>query len=520
MTIKNLTPRRHIPLKDVSQEIEDLHRAFLDECHERGVQSVKAEETSCHRSLIFADGSTLRINKATGLFDFSGKNLAWMTGTLMNKQVDIAYMIGSIWGNAFMDFAKENGKVLEKRGKFSTSRTSQLDYASSLIGSRKVQYKKCQVIYTVYKFIWSFLIDRDIAKLTLDFFGRKATYEQYNLIVKNKKLCQQLSLEYPNMTGLIGKCLECKTDYLPKFGSKDILRDIKNYLVLPTIIERKFEYFHFPAFDLVKKSNKMVPLSQSGWRMLSNMSKPCVNSILDRDGKNIGKLIKEENIFIINICAEANEVPTYSHLRNLTHENYAYDFALGNSRTCLTRLIRLSIRESKTAKKRGKLKNFLSNEWDLVKDWFTRSITHGHPDIPKNSTWKSLMKHQEDWHAVIHAGDRQRVEEEDAMTWTFPIDTFHIDGYEIKPITNGKDLREEVALMQHCCGSYASRCANGHSMIFSVVNKGDSKDRATLEISHHPIRINQTRGVKNKQASKKIEQVSKKVLSVYSKSYR
>ena len=72
--------------------------------------------------------------------------------------------------------------------------------------------------------------------------------------------------------------------------------------------------------------------------------------------------------------------------------------------------------------------------------------------------------------------------------------------YEFWQIKNGKDLRNEGRLMNHCVSSYRNQCIDGICSIWSVVEKTCSSDKgrhvATIELVSDE-RIVQARGIRN-----------------------
>ncbi len=78
--------------------------------------------------------------------------------------------------------------------------------------------------------------------------------------------------------------------------------------------------------------------------------------------------------------------------------------------------------------------------------------------------------------------------------WEHPIDDS--DPWRIVELTSAVELAEESRTMQHCVASYAYRCVQGASAIFSV-SRGDGR-RFTVEIDPRSRQLVQARGARNR----------------------
>jgi hypothetical protein len=67
----------------------------------------------------------------------------------------------------------------------------------------------------------------------------------------------------------------------------------------------------------------------------------------------------------------------------------------------------------------------------------------------------------------------------------------------VRELVSGDELADESAAMHHCVGSYAYRCAQGRSAIFSVTLDGER--RITVELDPSTRAVVQARGLRNRE---------------------
>lgn len=77
--------------------------------------------------------------------------------------------------------------------------------------------------------------------------------------------------------------------------------------------------------------------------------------------------------------------------------------------------------------------------------------------------------------------------------------------WTVRELTSGRALSEESQSMHHCVASYAYRCAQGHSAIFSLCANGTR--RITIELEPTSRRIAQARGTCNRSATSEEQSV-------------
>jgi hypothetical protein len=71
--------------------------------------------------------------------------------------------------------------------------------------------------------------------------------------------------------------------------------------------------------------------------------------------------------------------------------------------------------------------------------------------------------------------------------------------WAVRELTSDDELRAESAAMHHCVASYAYRCAQGRSVIFSVTL--DGARRITVELDPSTRGVIQARGLRNRECS-------------------
>jgi hypothetical protein len=77
--------------------------------------------------------------------------------------------------------------------------------------------------------------------------------------------------------------------------------------------------------------------------------------------------------------------------------------------------------------------------------------------------------------------------------------------WEIVELTSSSALRAEGRILHHCVASYAWRCRQGLSQIFSIRRQGSASSRpmATVEVDPRQRAVVQARGLRNHRASGK-----------------
>jgi hypothetical protein len=206
------------------------------------------------------------------------------------------------------------------------------------------------------------------------------------------------------------------------------------------------------------------------------------------------------------------------------------------SEDSLVRFVRQGAQQALVAKKKSRLKRFMSGEFVLALDWLKQRESrhydyYGAPtpplaNVPKNATWASIMRAQHEWHAQREERERLRREADerahqeylakrDATTWLSALAACEVQGATVTPLVTGKELREEGTRMKHCVGSYVDYCSEGSSRIFAIT-LGDKE--ATLELHNDGAnrwKVRQVFGPKNSEVSKRIATISRTLAQMY-----
>lgn len=550
-TVKSKTAPRYIKLRDASPELEALHKKFIDHVFTEKIKSVETVETKQTRSILFAGTRTISANKKTGLItyipfkirrhaklgdfndrrSFGAANHANSFQLLNTKVVVCCYLIQA-WKAAFTSFycssdAALDLKITHEDENYSRYPVHDLNQVSSDIGSRIVRGCNNPAVGYFFKYLWEFLLDKEIARMAIAYFGNEATLTDYNFVISNKLALTKLLEETPNLSPLIGCYLSTETilDKVTNGDTSGVIASIKQILIQ----QEQGCSIKAPGFGIEQKPVSVTPLSQAGWRLLSHSSVSSVRLVIGSK-KNGERGLRNKAPDILNTLAVTGSNPTYSLLKRLV-SSLLNDFyaASPEETTHLTRFFRLAADASQKAKKSKRLLFFIQQEYSLVWDYFRRSNPSGWVPILKNATWNSLMRQQREWHDAIRieaaraeaaAAESQIAAQaaQDALRWPCSIDTQVIDDFEFTPLTSGFALREEGATMQHCVATYTPDCVRRQIMIFKMQSLKTPSDRATLEISHQPIRVAQIRGVRNAMVSTKAMKTAKDFAALYKKS--
>ncbi|EJQ9383936.1 PcfJ domain-containing protein [Salmonella enterica] len=158
------------------------------------------------------------------------------------------------------------------------------------------------------------------------------------------------------------------------------------------------------------------------------------------------------------------------------------------------------------------------NRWEMEVNHLTHTIEwymYTNPEINKNQQWPSFWRLAEDWIHNINVNENYnfRAEGKIADKWSGTGVNWKNTFSGVKEITHLEELRIEGQEMEHCVAIYASDCATGCYLVFSV-NDGD--DRVTLGLSRSnddiTYRFDQIRGARNSAVSQKMMIKGKMIL--------
>lgn len=272
-------------------------------------------------------------------------------------------------------------------------------------------------------------------------------------------------------------------------------------------------------------------LTNAGWRYLSRLPSNWVRSFvrrgnveygLDEASETMNRLARVgENLrytaFMFVISSEAlgsrmaQKSRAISPLDAFNLQNEAIDHE-AESETRLA-FVRALARECQR-RKRG-VKALVREEAALALDW----LRHERVTLDTNqrrASWANWMARQEEWHERVAA---QTAFNGKPRRWHSLVSEFEQGGFTVVPLTDSVQLHEEGRRMHHCVSTYANRCADGDSRVFSL-RRGTSRV-ATLELARESKgksvswRINQVRGHCNSAVSASVTKLAQEVLARY-----
>lgn len=143
------------------------------------------------------------------------------------------------------------------------------------------------------------------------------------------------------------------------------------------------------------------------------------------------------------------------------------------------RLLRVVFEQAEVARKQGCIKDFVRNDVAFLMDWLEAS----RGALPNGDfNWNGLKARQEAWH-------EEQAKSEQAQNpygWNSLIDSEVFEDLKltVTALNSAQALVSEGRNMHHCVGSYAGRCKDGDSRVFSIRDM-NGKASATLELISH-----------------------------------
>jgi hypothetical protein len=146
---------------------------------------------------------------------------------------------------------------------------------------------------------------------------------------------------------------------------------------------------------------------------------------------------------------------------------------------------------------------------------FLHAVRHEQPGFSLDGrTPRSLRRLVDEWHRGLRLGTGQFSWKPSGLQPMIveipnPDPTAPPWSYELRELTNSAALRAEGATLHHCVASYARRCADGASRIWSLRLRRDSTLRPMLTIEIDPKRnaVVQARGFSNRPPSRTMRQL-------------
>jgi hypothetical protein len=554
-----------------SKVFEKAYAEFVQHAIDQRILSVEKTETPQARIVTLAGVRRLRYDKRNGRLSCERLNGARTPASatwVADKQWPLAHFWASTrellsavnyaWQSRLEQFLPGADVCFPKLSKRDTEKyhNNQVKWNSlvSFAGERRLGGRARQNIVArgLASALWNFLVDRDTLRVCHAYFGRKATFDDYNFTVRRIKELSARAQETPNLTRLVGEYIRLNATL--RTGKRvlpaDILATARTEL-FSLARQRTWHAYHREVRPVVPAE----PLTPAGWRLVTGQSGAAVDRLwqtalrttharVDR-GESPGPVLAG----VLNLMAKTGEQAPLSFLQwaveNLIEWSTA-DFspdALGQVRESLLRFMRLAAQQSCLARRRGRLKRFLSGDMQLAWDWFRNQGRDagvrfaGEEDaarplvLTKHSTWASVMRSQHEWHATRAERERQRREanqqahqawqaRQDARTWESALADCEVSGVQVLPLTTGRALREEGEQMAHCVGGYVDACARGGSRIFALAH---GAARATVELvqaGKQGWKVRQVFGPRNSEAPKPLAEAARALAKRYAEAAR
>lgn len=393
-------------------------------------------------------------------------------------------------------------------------------------------------------------LDADIAKLTLQICGGKATSLDYTIVWNNIEevrdtmqkapgilpvwinLCKRLIMKhntnslfvysenfpidanfvFPNIIQNTKLMLECQKHWVAeKHAAEEVYDDEENFLdelrrVDGVALAPRPEQ---PAVE------SPVAITPKAWRYLVKLKPTWTRKLcgLLRDVPNINKSLE--------LFANADVVPRLTLMKPLVRAMVDRPRHGGVTAAFLRAV------EARTRKMTG-IKHFWDAEGSLVHDWLSREQEGALDQNQLKAPWSWWMRKQAEWHERIQRVEREALAKE---AWDCILPEFEYKGYVVTPITTSMGLFDEGKEMHHCVASYSKQCLLGKSRIFSI-RISDMKI-ATAEIASGSVSLyehaddkeadwflTQTRGKCNATVPDEVQAVAKQIAVRYNQALK
>jgi len=525
------TPR---PVHSKSEPFEAGYAAFMANVFDNNVQSLEFVETNEAKMLVLAGAWRIRLDKKTKLLHSECLGPSPDTDAFPTPWIAAGFPISSFWApraefvNAIQlawrqrltwfvptaEVCYPEGAIA-KRGRLAPSANDLWRSALHKASIRRLggMDRRTKLVKRFIWLLWNFLVDRETLKLCHAFFGRKARMEDYNFTVRRRADLAARFAETPNLAPVIGAFI--KSSPKLKTGRSRIPQDV--------LSQARAQVFTVPANHEV--------LAPAGWRFLASLTPGSVAMLWQAGGWRSSEP-GPELIPMLNVVSKAGVRPPLTLLVRLLEEiRWALSHRLpaeeyADAQESLVRFVRLAGQEALVAKRKGRLKRFVSGDVVLALDWLRRERAPALAKVPKNATWASIMRAQHTWHAEL--AERERVQREadaqahreylakrDATTWTSALPACEVNGASITPLVTGKELREEGARMHHCVGGYVDLCNRGTSRIFAIRHQDEEATLELVDAGKNAWRIRQVFGPANHEVSKPVAAIAKTVARMY-----
>lgn len=407
-------------------------------------------------------------------------------------------------------------------------------------------------------------LDPEIAKLTIQICGGKATSLDYTIIWNNIEevkdtiqkapgilpvwinLCKRLimkhdtnslfvysenfpistNFQFPNIIQTTKEMLECKKFWVeakPKRTPRAVERiddeDFINQLQRLDADDEEFDEGEMiaprPVTSTVFQAEGKQAISPRAWRYLIKLKPGWTRKICGfaRDVPAVNG--------VLELFAAADVVPRFTILKPLVQHATRYQTHSPIAEAFVRAVV------ARTKKMTG-IKHFWDAEGSLVMDWLNREEGIAFNKQQLTAPWSWWMRKQVEWHERIQRVERDALAKEN---WDCILPEFEYKGYVVVPLTTSMELFDEGKEMHHCVASYSKQCLLGKSRIFSI-RISDMKI-ATAEIKKESFSayeraddkstdwsLSQTRGKCNATVPPEVEAVAKQIAKRYNEALK
>ena len=566
------------PLSCADPILESHYQTFLRSVFEDDVRTVRLERDAQHVSLVLAGCARIRRNLRTG-------RLYTESATASGRRPHAGSLLGiehwwagdgcvknalvEAWGARFEEFLVDRHPALLERLKKADKVTQRERWRMKVesiadgppiakvpvewsavrrvVGLRRAGggARRSKIVRGVIGALWNDIADREVLRIAQRFFGRRASFRAYNLVVSNRRFFEARLAETPHLAAVMGV-------WIAERAYKR--RDLQPGL-LGTVRE---EWMHEHG------------LTPAGWRYLCRLPESAVAMLwwwhCGGAHESSGACRKSIAVLFNALAERQSPVPPNTWLLEAAREiargeepdwggNCANNF-IERASPSYSRFLSLAARAAIAARRGGTLKAFLAQEHLLTWDWFRvagarhcrlrRAGQLFSEFIPDGTQWSAIQRRQRQWHMDVE----RRAAEEHAMSrrddllarrarrrarWESALAACVMDlngeAISVTPLTSGLALVLEGRRMRHCVGSYVESCRRGASRIFHLesgtsgargTTGARATEQATVEISNIGGRwqVRQVFGPENEDVCQALRAAAKEVARRYVRAVR
>lgn len=336
----------------------------------------------------------------------------------------------------------------------------------------------------------------------------KLTLGHHNFAMANDAGIKEVQEKAPALLAFLGEYCSWRREQFKLMSETD--PNVK-----PTDWSRPHNVFAEMRQFMVKRYG----LTKGGWKVLLSLNNEQKGRWLLNDALPLGFATVLE---VINQHPK-NRFPKVTGMRAVHELTRLFpDRINAPEHNLLKQLVGEALTHSTKAKH---IANWVSLEWDQVKDWYSAAGRNLTPDANQlKAKWTWFVRNSEAWHEEIqHQQTLRRMEarKEELVTWESALEAHTHKDFEFVPLLSSADLYTEGKEQVHCVGGtgYISRCKNGKSMIWSIRNDQGARV-ATLEINqdeHNEDRYyrGQLKGKRNTEVTPEVEKAADGLVKRY-----